>query len=64
VLLVLGITGKRCSRSAYMAIVLIEGVLDSCPSGTLTGIYCGWSTYIAMSLMEGTYFLTPKGVSP
>jgi len=31
--------GKRYSRSAYIAVVLIEGVPDSCPGGTLTGVY-------------------------
>jgi hypothetical protein len=56
--------GKRYGRSAYIAIVLIEDVLDSCLGGTLIGIYFGWSTYIAISLREGTYFLTPKGGSP
>ena len=60
----LGITGKRYSRSTYIAAVLIEHVLDSCPSGTLIGIYFSWSTYIAISLTEGTYFLTPKGGPP
>jgi len=47
-----------------MAVILIEGVLDSCLSGTLIGTCYGWSTYIAISLMEGTYFLTPEGGSP
>ena len=47
-----------------MVVVLMEGVLDSCPSGTLIGTCFGWSTYIAISLTEGAYFLTPKGRSP
>jgi hypothetical protein len=47
-----------------MAVVLVEGVLDNYPSGTLVRAYCGWSTCIAMSLTEGTCFLTPKGGSP
>ena len=58
--MVLNVTGKCCGRSAYMAIVLIEGVPDGCPSGTLTGACFGWSTCIAMSLTEGTYSLTPE----
>ena len=55
--------GKRCNRSTYMAVVLIEGVLDGYPNGTLTGVCFGLSTCIAMSLTEGTYFLIPKGGS-
>jgi len=47
-----------------MAVVLTEGVLDGCPSGTLIGARFGWSTYIATFLTEGTCFLTPKGGSP
>ena len=46
-----------------MAVVLIEGVLDGYPNGTLTGTCLGWSTYTAMSLTEGTYFLIPEGGS-
>jgi hypothetical protein len=47
-----------------MAVVLIEDVLDGCPSGTLIGAFFGWSTCVAMSLTEGTCFLTPEGGSP
>jgi hypothetical protein len=47
-----------------MAVVVIEGAPDSCPSGALIGAYFSWSTYTAMSLTEGTCFLTPKGGSP
>jgi hypothetical protein len=47
-----------------MAVVLIEGVLDGCPGGTLTVACCGWSTCTAASLLEGTCFLTPEGGLP
>ena len=55
--------GERYSRSAYMAVVLIEDILDSCLSGTLIDVCFGRSIYIAMSLIKGTYFLTLKGGS-
>ena len=47
-----------------MDVVLIEGVLNNYPNGTLTGVCFGWSTYIAISLTKGTYFLIPEGGSP
>jgi hypothetical protein len=47
-----------------MAVVLIEDIPDSCPSGTLMGTYFGWSTYTAISLTKGACFLMPKGGSP
>jgi len=61
--LVLGVIGKRYGRFICIAVVLIEDVLDNCPSGTLIGVCFGWSTYIAMSLIEGACFLMPKGRS-